>query len=90
MASSRTLGGDYGWRLGGTLRAVGSERRRPGRPRGQHPPAAVLTVVGLYRPRDYADPYWFAHPYFDARLGQGDKPDYVDAVFVAAVHVRRR
>ena len=62
---------------------TGLSSTSPGGPRAAPRSRSTLRVVGMYRPKDNADPYWFAHPYFDARLGQGDKPDYVDAVFVA-------
>ncbi len=82
MASSRTLAGGYGWKLGGTLHTDGLTVDVPGGFAGSIPEPLALTVVGLYRPKAEADPYWFGHSYFGARFGSGDKPDWVDSVFV--------
>lgn len=49
------------------------------------PPVGLpLHVVGVYRVRDAAEPYWFGQDYFDAHLSRADPPDTVDSVFVAA------
>lgn len=41
----------------------------------------VGEVVGIYRPRSTADPYWFGRTYFNAHpyTGRGEGPDTVDA-----------
>lgn len=45
--------------------------------------ATDLTVVGVYRPRDVDDPFWFDRRYFNAAKSYADgRGDIVDAVFV--------
>ena len=46
------------------------------------PPIPTMTVVGVYRPVDTADPFWFGQTLFAARSGAGQSPDLVDALFV--------
>lgn len=45
-----------------------------------------LRIVGTYRPRDTADPFWFGFNYFDAHTF-GDKPPVIDALFVSQATV---
>ncbi len=56
----------------------------PGAAAGGGATAAVL-LVGIYRPRDPAAPYWYGHNYFQAHLGSGDpgSHDTIDTIFVA-------
>lgn len=45
---------------------------------GAHP----LTVVGVYRPGNLSDSFWFGHNYFNAQFGNDDQPDQLDSIFV--------
>ncbi|MGN6744386.1 MAG: FtsX-like permease family protein [Amnibacterium sp.] len=67
MISARTVtAGGPGWRLGASVRTA----------------AGPLKVVGVYRPRDLEDPYWFGVNYFQAGITpKGDLA--VDSLFVA-------
>lgn len=68
IVSARTLSTKgYGIRLGGPL-YVGNKK--------------PLTVVGLYRPGNLSDPFWFGQNYFNAQLGNDDQPDTLDSIFV--------
>ncbi|HEX2901850.1 MAG TPA: FtsX-like permease family protein [Jatrophihabitans sp.] len=78
MVSERTVQGSYGWRVGGKLSLTSVLH---GNRSGTGTVEDVLTIVGSYRQRDVEDPYWYSHPYFDARPGVGDGPDTVDAIF---------
>jgi putative ABC transport system permease protein len=83
LVSSRTATGVYGFRLGGTVTLSSLTRDvLEGGDTVQQP--VPLTVVGLYRARNLADPFWFGRQYFDAHPypGSGDGPDTVDTVFV--------
>ena len=41
-----------------------------------------MTIVGVYRPVDTADPFWFNQPYFVATPSIGEKADLVDSIYV--------
>ena len=41
-----------------------------------------LTVVGVYRPGNLSDSFWFGHNYFNAQFGNDDQPDQLDSIFV--------
>lgn len=79
MVSERTLQGDYyGWKVGTRLALSGAAKDRSS---GQRTEFAV-TVVGAYRLRSAADPFWQGRTYFDAHPAPGDGPDTVDGLFV--------
>jgi hypothetical protein len=82
MAAARTLSGDYGWKLGSVLDVNGLTVDVAGGPEGSTQEPLALRVVGVYRPADVNERYWFDHPYFRPRPGSQDKPDWVDSVFV--------
>lgn len=71
----------YGFTFGNTIAL------RPATPDAQAPRSApLIRIVGVYRPKDPADPFWFDQPYFDARIGAG--VDTVDALFVTESEFR--
>lgn len=79
IASQRTADSPfYGFKLGAGVSL--SPPTQYGAPSPQPPP---VRIVGVYRPVDTADPYWFGQPYFDAGIGSGEHADTVDALFVA-------
>ena len=43
-----------------------------------------VQIVGTYRPKDTADPYWFGHNYFDQHPGalNPETPPHLDSLFV--------
>src|SRR5205085_1488620 len=79
MVSDRTVTGGYGFRVGRPMRFLGLFVTRVDDQGVTVFPPVSLTVVGVYRPRDAHDPFWFGHGYFDAHLyaGQGDGPDTI-------------
>lgn len=90
MVSARTAdrGSTYGhdWRIG-TRVATGGLQSDPLVFNFFPPPPPTglsLRVVGVYRPRDAADPFWFGQNYFDAHLAAGNSTNTVDSIFVAA------
>jgi putative ABC transport system permease protein len=80
IASQRTVDNSfYGFHLGSSVGIAPLATRGELPPR---PPPAVR-IVGVYRPIDTADPFWFGQPYFAARVGVSQQPDSIDALFVA-------
>ena len=47
------------------------------------PSPTTLQVVGVYRPVDTADPFWFGQDLFNAHSGANQNPDTVDVLFVS-------
>lgn len=93
MVSARTAArkGDYGydWRIGARLmlNAPAGLDADPFVFNFFPPPPPTglpLHVVGVYRPKDASEPFWFGQNYFDAHLAQGNPPDTVDSILVAA------
>jgi hypothetical protein len=85
MVSQRSAGGGYGLRLGGVVALDDLDVVRIGQFGYPEYDPVHVRVVGLYRPRDPTDAYWFGHSYFNAHLynGRGDYgPDTIDAVMV--------
>lgn len=84
LASERTLAGDYyGWQLGTTL-VLSDVLRDLSATGGFGSAASRVRIVGAYRLRDAADPFWEGRSYFDAHpgVGAGFVPDTVDGLFV--------
>lgn len=79
MVSERTVQSAYGWKVGVKLELDSVHHDDPSGIAA--PQDTVLTIVGSYRQKDVADPYWYSHPYFDAHPGTSTAPDTVDAVF---------
>jgi putative ABC transport system permease protein len=83
IISQRTVdAGVYNWRVGttlylGVITITGNYYTGPLHPATPPP----IKVVGTYRPRDTADPFWFGQDYFDAR-GSAQGVDTVDSLFV--------
>ncbi|UQX86909.1 ABC transporter permease [Jatrophihabitans telluris] len=78
MSAERTAASDqYGFNVGSTVQLSPA---RPDADTAPEPPH--LHVVGVYRPRNIDDPYWFAAPYFAPGSGGGDNPDTIDALLV--------
>lgn len=83
MVSQRTAEGGYGYRVGGTAILPVTPAQPVDGAVSDEPPAAEVTVVGVYRPVDPQDAYWFGRSYFNAVLSYRDNVgDTVDAVFV--------
>lgn len=80
VASQRTVDTRvYGFRLGVSV-GLGAPSNDVDQPM---PDPAPVRIVGIYRAKDTADPFWFGQPLFDARIGAGDLPDSIDTLFVA-------
>lgn len=79
MVSERTVQSGYGWKVGGKLILNAVYHDAAG---GTAQAEDTLTIVGSYRQKDVNDPFWYAHPYFNAHPGTVSAPDVVDAIFV--------
>lgn len=62
----------HAWKLGTRLPMVA---------RGTGRGAVDLQVVGLYRPNNRDDPYWFSQDFFNEHASGGDSADVSDAIF---------
>jgi len=83
IMSSRTTSGGYGWRLGSRVRLTATTVDVLG-PDGAVQVGAPLHIVGIYRPQNISDPFWFGRNYFIAHpyAGPFDGPDTIDTLFV--------
>ncbi|MGI8879684.1 MAG: ABC transporter permease [Jatrophihabitans sp.] len=80
LVSQRTLdSGAYDWHLGTALFLF--PIRVEGFPWAPNASPTALHVVGTYRPRDTADPFWFGQNYFDAHA-TAHEGDTVDTIMV--------
>ncbi|MGI8761050.1 MAG: FtsX-like permease family protein [Jatrophihabitantaceae bacterium] len=55
----------------------------PGYFTSPHPIPPPIRIVGIYRPKNSTDPFWFGASYFDARAGNLGHVATVDSLFVA-------
>ena len=79
MVSQRTAASKfYGFHLGGRV-----EVDFPSFDGLPVPSALTLTVVGIYRPIDTTDPFWFGQSLFDAHSAADPNPDTIDSLFVS-------
>jgi putative ABC transport system permease protein len=80
MASQRTVGSQYyGFRLGVSV-SLGAPLNVFNQPM---PDPSAVRIVGVYRAKDTADPFWFGQELFAAAIGGNDRPDAIDSLFVA-------
>ncbi len=82
LASQRTVAGPYGWAVGRSLQLDDLHVAGAGANGFPVYKPAPVTIVGVYRPVDTADPYWFGQGYFEA-IPATHGPDTVDTLIVA-------
>ena len=84
MASQRTVGSQYyGFRLGVSV-GLGAPLNVFNQPM---PDPSAVRIVGVYRAKDTADPFWFGQELFAAAIGGNDRPNAIDSLFVDAQRV---